>query len=95
MIGGSTIQTANPQRITTSATSKPLCKANEGRSEVIVFNESTQVMYVLYGPGSASSTNYTIRLNAGDILIEDYFKGAMSAAWASDDTSAAMVTELS
>lgn len=58
-------QTATIARPGTSTTSASILAASAGRAGFIIVNDSAVVLYVLFGSGTASATNYTLTLAAG------------------------------
>jgi hypothetical protein len=65
-------QTANvnPVSLTTSSTS--IASATSGRKGLIISNETTGIVYVLFGSGTASSTNHTLALAANAVYEHAY-----------------------
>lgn len=104
-VGGQTVQRqrvtmrgANSavSRVADTATSTTLQAANENRVSLTIVNDSSAVLYVLLGSGTASVTNYTHVLEQyGAKTIEDY-TGQVNGVWASDPgDGGAQVTEVS
>ena len=96
-IGGTTPGTASGStiaRVTSVATNATLQAANTARRGLLVFNESTAVLYVKYG-ATASVTSYTVRIGAGGYweMPNPVYTGIVDGIWASAN-GAAMVTEL-
>lgn len=90
--------------VTSSATSVTLLAANSGRHadrdggpSAVIANDSTAILYVLLGGGTASSTNYSYQLDAKStvpaVLEVWSYRGAISGIWASANGSA-LVTEM-
>ena len=77
----------------TSTTSAKLADANSTRSTVTIFVE-TETLYVLYGVGTASTTNYSVKLVANDYLEipRDMYDGEITAIFSG--AGVARVTEL-
>lgn len=75
---------------TTSSTT--LLSANTSRLEAEFYNNSTAVLYLLKGSGTASSMNFTVALNQGDYYTTDY-TGQTNGVWASDTGGYVLVTE--
>ena len=76
-----------------SNTASSTLKASEGyRKLLTIFNEGAGTLYVLYGSGTASTTNYSVRLNAGDYLEIEKYTGQVNAIFATSGT--ARVTEI-
>lgn len=77
----------------TSTTSAKLADANSTRSMVTIFVE-TETLYVLYGVGTASTTNYSVKLVANDYLEipRDMYDGEITAIFSG--AGVARVTEL-
>ena len=77
----------------TSTTSAKLADANPTRSMVTIFVE-TETLYVLYGVGTASTTNYSVKLVANDYLEipRDMYDGEITAILSG--AGVARVTEL-
>jgi len=57
---------------------------NAGRKALSIYNDSTAVLYVAFGP-SASSTNYTVQLSSGAYYEAPWpcYTGVLSGIWAS------------
>lgn len=77
----------------TSTSSAKLADANSTRSMVTIFVESG-TLYVLYGTGTASATNYSVILTANDYLEvpRDMYDGEITAIFSG--AGVARVTEL-
>lgn len=73
--------------ITSKTTAQVLVAENFLRGEVFISNDSTSILYILYGEGTPSSTNYSLQLPANTngvaTLIDDVFSGKISGVWAS------------
>jgi hypothetical protein len=89
--------------VTSSAASGVLIAANNGRyaagdgASVIISNDSTAILYLLLGSGTASATNYSVALDAKGTTASYYevwgYRGPIQCVWASANGSA-LVTEL-
>lgn len=79
-------------RVPDTASSVELLAANAKRREVIIYNDSTAVLYVKFGT-VATSTDFTIKLQADQGITSSY-RGAIAGIWASDSTGGAQVTEI-
>ena len=87
--------TATLTNVASSATPVSLLASNTSRLGAIIFNDSTQVLYVKFG-ATASATSFTYKLNAGDTLELMQFPiytGAIDGIWASANGNA-RITEL-
>lgn len=84
--------TATLANVSGSASSVTLLAANTGRLKAIIFNDSASVLYVKFGT-TASATDYTYKLLAGQTLEETRYNGRMDGIWVSA-TGAARVTEV-
>lgn len=61
---------------TFSSTSTPLTvQKNLERKLLTVFNEGPGNLYVLYGDGTPSAANYSVRMATGDYLEVDKYNG--------------------
>jgi hypothetical protein len=78
----------------TSETSLKLADANSTRSMVTIFVETNHPLYVLYGAGTASTTNYSVKLGHEDYLEvpRGMYDGEITAIFVGAGT--ARVTEL-
>jgi hypothetical protein len=92
--------TATPIRVTAVTSSTVLLAANDSRIHASVFNDSTATLYLLWGTGTASATNFTAKIpsqghyelpRATGLSIQ--FVGQLTGAWASAN-GAAQVTEV-
>ena len=77
---------------TTTGAAGNILAANTGRRRYAVFNASTAVLYLLEGPGTASSTNYTTQVAPSTSYATSDWRGPVSGAWATANGNA-MVTE--
>lgn len=100
IVGGTNIQVSDkgstgPTTVTnyTSTTSSVLASANSARKLLTVFNEGVGTLYVLYGAGTASTSNYSVRLNSGDYLEIEKYTGTVTGVFGTAGT--ARVTEIS
>ena len=76
----------------TSTTSTTLKASNSSRKLLTIYNEGAGNLHVLYGIGTASTTNYSVKLATGDYLEVDKYTGQLTAIFASAGT--ARVTEI-
>lgn len=94
---------ASVTSVASSATSGVLLAANAGRAarqdgpSVVIANDSTAILYVLLGAGTASSSNYSYPVAAkgttATVLEIWGYTGPIQGVWASAN-GAALVTEL-
>lgn len=75
---------------TTSSTT--LLASNSNRLEAEFYNNSTAILYLLKGSGTASSTNYTVQMAQGDYYTTSY-TGIVKGVWASDAGGSVLITE--
>lgn len=68
--------------VTSSITSITLQAANTSRKELVVFNDSSEILLVKYG-ATASATSFTYRVQSGDHLIIDgaKYNGVVDGIW--------------
>ena len=76
----------------TSTTSSTLKSSNSSRKLLTIYNEGAGNLHVLYGSGTASTTNYSVRLSTGDYLEIEKYTGQVNAIFATAGT--ARVTEI-
>lgn len=77
----------------TSTTSAVLKSANSQRKLLTIFNEGTGTLFILLGGGqTASTSNYTLRILAGDYYELDKYTGEVNAIFGS--TGTARITEI-
>lgn len=76
----------------TSTTSATLKSSNSNRKVLIIYNEGAGNLHVLYGAGTASTTNYSVRVDAGNYLEIGKYTGEVRAIFATSGT--ARVTEI-
>ena len=82
--------------ITTQAdqnTNATLIAANAKRRRVIIVNDSTEILYVKYG-ATATTDDWTRRLQAGEEMQEDVYTGQIDGIWAANASGKARVTEI-
>lgn len=76
--------------------STTLLEARSGMQGASVFNNSDQILYLLQGLGTASATNFSVKLDPGDYWESPhpyYVRGGLSGIWAANSTGAALVTD--
>jgi len=76
----------------TSTSSAVLKASNSNRKLLTIFNEGNGTLFILLGSGTASTTNYSLRLSAGDFYELDKYTGGVNAIFSTAGT--ARVTEI-
>lgn len=71
----------------TSTNAAEIAPANATRDLLSVYNEGAGILYVLFGSGTASVTNYTTRLYSGDYLEVERYTGQVNGFFASAGTA--------
>ena len=84
----------SPVQIASSNSAVTLVAANPKRVMFIIFNDSTQILYVKYG-GSASSTDYTVQIASGGYYEAPVpvYNGIVTGVWAAANGNG-YITEL-
>lgn len=77
----------------TSTTSAVIEPFNSARKMCAIFHETGGDLYVLYGPGTASSTNYSVKMSPGDYLEVVSYTGQITGVFSGSGT--ARVSEIS
>lgn len=87
--------TGTATQVSDTSTSTTLLASNSSRLGATIFNDSSALLYVLLGSGTASSTNYTAKLFSNGFLELPYgYTGIIVGVWASDpNDGGAKVTE--
>lgn len=86
--------TATQTSVAAATSSTALLSANAARLGATVYNDSTAILYVLLGSGTASTSAYTVQVAAGGYYEVPYgYTGAIKGIWASA-TGNARLTEL-
>jgi len=75
-----------------SVNSVELRPLNVNRKLLTIFNEGAGTLHVLYGDGTASTSNYSVRLTSGDYLEIEKYTGRVMAIFATAGN--AKVTEI-
>lgn len=76
----------------TSTSSAVLRPGNLNRKVLTIYNEGAGNLHILYGDSTASTTNYSVKLFAGDYLEIDKYTGQVNAIFTA--TGTARVTEI-
>jgi hypothetical protein len=76
----------------TSTSSAVLKASNSNRKLLTVFNEGTGTLFILLGSGTASTTNYSLRILSGDYYELEKYTGEVNAIFGSAGT--ARITEI-
>jgi len=77
----------------TATTSTTLRQPNPERTCLVVFNEGPGILYLLYGPGTVSDTNYTVALFPNAMLELPFYQGEVRGIF-DTASSNAKITEL-
>ena len=79
--------------VASSATNVTLFAAASGTSGRIVYNDSTQVLYLTFG-ATASSSSYTVQLAAGAYyeFPQPVYDGQVDGIWASANGNARLTS---
>lgn len=86
--------TATQSNVAGAASSTSLLAANTSRKGATIWNDSSAILYVLLGTGTASATVCTVKLIADAYYeVPAGYTGAIKGIWASA-TGAARITEL-
>lgn len=92
--GGGGTSTGTTTSVASSASSVTILAANAARLGATVYNDSTQILYLLLGSGTASATNYTIQIAANGYYEAPFrFSGQLTGIWAAAN-GFARVTEV-
>lgn len=76
---------SNRVDITSSTSDTLIVAANQYRKGILIDNESTATLYLLFASGVASTSNYSVRVPAGANinLGSSFYLGVIRAVWAS------------
>lgn len=92
--GDNAVNTATVTSVSSAATSTSILAANTARYGGSITNTDANALYLLLGGGTASATNYSVKLFTDDYFeIPFGFTGAITGIWAADGSGAALVTE--
>lgn len=85
---------ATLSNVSSSASNGTLLSQNTDRIGVLIFNDSTSILYLKYG-ATASVSSYSVRMESGSYweMPQPIFTGQIDGIWASAN-GAARVTEL-
>ncbi len=74
--------TSTVTQVASSASDVSILAANANKKGTIFFNDSTAILYLLYGTGTASLTNYSVQIPA-KALFEDplHYTGGFHGIW--------------
>lgn len=88
--------TATTSQVADTNSSTTLLASNANRLGATIFNDSSALLYVLLGSGTASATNYTAKLYSnGYYECPALYTGQINGIWATDPgDGGAKVTEL-
>lgn len=81
--------TATETNVASSATSVTILSANIARLGATIFNDSTQILYLLLGTGPASNSKFTVQLVANAYYELPFkYSGIITGIWASANGNA-------
>lgn len=89
--------TATVSQTAQTITPATLLAANANRKSAILWNTGAATLYVLFGVGTVSSTNWSAKLNTDDrlVLSPGDFSGVISGVWSATGSGYCTVTETS
>lgn len=96
--GGGESASSAVTSVNDTASSVQLLAVNPQRKGFTIFNDSTVILYVLFGGGAASTTNFSVAIGAGGYFESPAgfkYTGRIAGVWASDASGAARITEFS
>ena len=75
--------TGTVTQVASSASSGVILAANTNKKGTLFYNDSTQILYLLYGTGTASPTNYSVKIGP-QAYFEDplHYTGGFNGIWA-------------
>lgn len=76
--------------------STTLLGADSSREGASVFNDSTAILYLRQGLGTATTSDYSVQVGAGDYWESphrNWVRGGMTGIWASDASGSAKITD--
>jgi hypothetical protein len=79
--------TGTTSAVASSASSVTLLSATAGRKKFVIYNDSTQILYVKYGT-TASATDFTWYVGPGMTLEDELYTGRVDGIWASANGNA-------
>lgn len=92
--GDNAVNTATVSSVNSAASSTTILASNTARYGGSVTNTDANALYLLLGGGTASATNYSVKLFTDDYFEIPYgFTGAITGIWAADGSGVALVTE--
>lgn len=91
--GASPSTTGAVTSVSDAATNQTLLSSNASRKGFRLYNDSTATAYVKYGT-TATSSDFTSLMLPGAYLEEDNYAGRVDCIWASDQSGAMRITEL-
>ena len=77
-----------------STTNAVIKEANANRKLLTIYNDGPGVLLIAFSSSAATTTNYSVKIAAGDFLEVDKYTGALNGYFLSINSSA-RVTELS
>ena len=87
--------TADQSNVSDLDTAQTLIAANQSRRGLVIFNDSSVILYVSLD-GTATTSNFAYKVNPSatlELYGEKNFRGSISGIWASDGSGAARITE--
>lgn len=87
--------TATLSNVNDDSSNTSLLGSTSGRLGVIVYNDSTAILYLKYGT-TASTTSFTVIIPAGGTweMPRPIYTGAIDGIWSANASGAARITEL-
>lgn len=91
-VGGSA--TGTPSAVASGVGDVTILTANANRKGATVFNDDSNVLYLLLSAGTSSATNYTAQVPFnGYYEVPFGYVGVLKGTWAADGSGSARVTE--
>jgi len=96
LLGGSGLSTATITSVNDLDTAQTFLSANSERKGVVIYNDSTAILFVALG-ATATTSAFSYRLVPTatlELFGEKNYTGLISGIWASNQSGAARITEL-
>ena len=86
--------TGTASAVADAATDTTILASNTARYGATIWNDSTEVLYLLLGSGTSSATNCSVKINPdGYYEVPFGYTGVLKGLWADNASGSARVTE--
>lgn len=92
--GDGAVNTGTSTQVASTTSAQTILAANAARYGATVYNDDANILYLLLGTGTVTTSVYTVQVPSGGYYEVPYgFTGILTGLWSADGAGSARVTE--